>query len=88
MNERSSLLEFPCWFPVKAVGESIADFDACVVAVIRRHVADVQEGAVSVRASKAGRYTAVTVMIRADSQQQLDAIYQDLSACPQVLMAL
>lgn len=87
-NERPALLEFPCWFPVKAVGTAMVDFDAQVVAIIRRHVADLHEGAVSVRASKTGRYTAVTVLIRADSQQQLDAIYQDLSACPDILMAL
>lgn len=85
---RLDLLEFPCDFPVKAFGQSGEDFDLTVVEIIRRHAPDLGEGAVSVRASREGRYQAVTVTIRATGQAQLDAIYQELGACDSVLMAL
>jgi putative lipoic acid-binding regulatory protein len=82
------LFEFPCQFPIKVMGKTSDDFDALVVEIIRRHVDDIKEGAVISRPSKAGNYTAVTVMIEATSRAQLDAIYQGLTANPAVLMAL
>lgn len=88
MSEQESLLEFPCQFAIKAMGKSRDDFDAIVVEIVRRHVEDIREGAVTSRPSKAGTYVSVTVMIEATSRAQLDAIYQSLSDHPDVLMAL
>ncbi len=88
MSEQESLLEFPCQFAIKAMGKSRDDFDAIVVEIVRRHVGDIREGAVTSRPSKAGTYTAVTVVIEATSREQLDAIYQGLTDHPDVLMAL
>lgn len=88
MSETDSLLEFPCTFAIKAMGKSRDDFDAMVVEIVRRHVDDLHEGAVTCRPSKAGTYTSVTVTIQATSRAQLDAIYQGLSDCPDILMAL
>jgi putative lipoic acid-binding regulatory protein len=88
MTETESLLVFPCEFPIKAMGKNSDDFDLIVVEIIRRHVDDIKEGAVTSRPSKAGSYTAVTVMIEATSREQLDAIYQDLTDSTDVLMAL
>jgi putative lipoic acid-binding regulatory protein len=88
MSEAESLLEFPCQFPIKAMGKHSDDFDAIVVEIVRRHVPDILEGAVTTRPSKGGNYLSVTVMIEAHSREQLDAIYMGLTACPDVLMAL
>ena len=62
--------------------------EGVIVEIVRRHVTDIHEGAVTTRPSKDGNYLAVTVTIEASSKQQLDAIYQDLSDHPLVLMAL
>ncbi len=88
MSREEGLLTFPCDFPVKVVGWHAEDFDALVVSLVRRHAPDLGEGAVRVRASRGGRYLAVTVTVRATSREQLDAIYRELTACPRVLMAL
>ncbi len=88
MTDTESLIEFPCRFPIKAMGKSSEHFDALIVEIIRRHVGDLSEGAVSSRPSSNGVYTSVTVVIHAESRGQLDAIYQDLTANPAVLMAL
>ncbi len=87
-SDQESLIEFPCNFPVKAMGLACDDFDAIVVSIIRRHVADLNEGAVKSRPSKNGKYISVTVTFEATSRSQLDAIYQDLTDHPQILMAL
>jgi uncharacterized protein len=88
MSENESLLEFPCAFSIKAMGLASDDFDAVVVEIVRRHVEDLHEGAVSTRPSSGGKYSAVTVTIQATSRMQLDAIYQALTDHPDVLMAL
>ena len=83
-----TLLEFPCAYPIKAMGESSADFDAVVVEIVRRHVQSLTENAVSSRQSSGGKFTSVTVTIEATSKAQLDAIYQDLTDHPQIKYAL
>lgn len=88
METEESLLKFPCEFPIKAMGEAVEDFDVLVVSLIRRHCPDLSEGSVKSRSSKGGRYLSVTVTIQAQSQEQLDRIYMDLTAEKRILMAL
>lgn len=83
-----TLLEFPCQFAIKAMGRNNFEFDLLVIELVRRHAPELHEQALTARPSKDGNYLAVTVIIQAASKQQLDAIYQDLSDHPQVLMAL
>jgi putative lipoic acid-binding regulatory protein len=87
---KETLLEFPCRFPIKAMGRSAPGFEAIVVQIMRKHAElwQGEERPVSSNPSSAGKYTAVTVVIEATSREQLDAIYQDLTDCPDVLMAL
>lgn len=86
--DRTSLLEFPCEFPIKAMGKSCDDYETTIVEIVRRHVPDLGEGAVQTRPSKNGNYTSITITVTARDQAQLDAIYIELSAHPMVIMAL
>jgi len=88
MSEEETLFEFPCQFPIKAMGKNSADFDATVVGIVRKHADDISEGAVKIRPSKGDKFLSVTVTIEASSKQQLDAIYQDLNDCSDVIMVL
>jgi putative lipoic acid-binding regulatory protein len=87
MSEET-LLEFPCRFAIKAMGKTTPELDLVVVEIVRRHSPDITEGAVKLRPSKGGNYTAVTVIIEAHSKQQLDNIYMDLSSHPLIMMVL
>ena len=87
-EEKQTLLEFPCRFPIKAMGLAEADFDALVVEIVRRHVPDLKESAVKTRSSSGGKYLSVTVTIEATSKLQLDAIYQALTDNERVPMSL
>ena len=82
-----SLMEFPCSFPIKAMGNAAEDFDSLVVELVRKHHSDVSEGAVKSRLSREGKYVSVTVTIEAQSREQLDNIYLELTAHERVLMA-
>lgn len=83
-----SALEFPCEFPIKAMGRADDNFDALVVGIIRKHTPDFSDSTVKSRLSKGGNYVSITVTINARSREQLDNIYLDLTANDLVLVAL
>lgn len=87
-EQRESLLEFPCDFPIKIMGKASEDFTEVVLEIVRPHVPDLAHARLAHNASKGGRYTAITLTIRATSQAQLDAIYYALTAHERVLVAL
>lgn len=88
LEEGETLLEFPCEFPVKAMGLTCDELEVAVIEIINRHVDNLPEGALRLRPSKNGKYTAITITITAHSKRQIDAIYIDLSACEHVTIAL
>lgn len=83
-----SLLVFPCQFPIKVMGLAGNNFDLLVVELVRRHVPDLSEGAVRSRLSREGKYVSITVTVNAQSREQLDNIYLELTGHERVLMAL
>ncbi|NOT86388.1 MAG: DUF493 domain-containing protein [Methylococcaceae bacterium] len=88
MDDETTLLEFPCQFPIKVMGKGDVEFELLVIELISEHIDNLDPSAVKRRPSKSGNYLAITVTIEAISKKQLDAIYQSLSAHPLVLMAL
>ena len=88
-NQNSpSLLEFPCRFPIKAMGRQRDGFEELIAGIVGNHAELWPGEEIRSTPSKAGRFVSVTAVIEARSQQQLDAIYQDLTDCVEVLMAL
>lgn len=85
---RDTLLEFPCRFPIKAMGRSGRGFAAIVTHIVRSHAELWPDEPVRSNESRNGNYVSVTLVVRATSQEQLDAIYQELTDSPDVLMAL
>jgi len=88
MTEQNNLWQFPCEFPIKAMGKATPEFEAFVLNIIRKHAPDLIESAIELRPSQNGNYLSITATIQAKSKTQLDAIYQELSASSLVLMAL
>ena len=87
-DQQETLLEFPCKFPIKAMGRSEEGFEAVVTAIVLTHAELYADVPVTVHPSSSGNYISVTVTIEASSKAQLDRIYQDLTDCEQVLVAL
>lgn len=79
---------FPTTYPLKVAGKNAVALEATVIEIVRRHVHDFDETTVTVRESKGGKYLAVSVTFTARSKPQLDAIYQDLTAHPDIVWAL
>ncbi len=83
-----TLFEFPCQFPIKAMGKNDSELEVVVIEIVSRHAPETHNHTVKSKSSKDGTYLSITVTIEASSKQQLDAIYQDLTDHPQVLYAL
>ena len=88
MSEEQTLLEFPCRFPIKAMGRNGDGFRSLVTASVLDHAYLFEGEEVAVNESGQGNFISVTVVIEAQSRAQLDRIYQGLTDCEQVLMAL
>ncbi|EXI91640.1 MAG: hypothetical protein AW12_01212 [Candidatus Accumulibacter sp. BA-94] len=88
VDERQSLLEFPCAFPLKIMGRAEDGFAQAVLEVVLRHAPDFDAATMEMRASSAGRYLGLTCTINATSREQLDLLYRELSAHPLVRLLL
>ena len=87
MTEESAI-EFPCEFPIKMMGRNTPEFRTTARALVEKHAGTVPDEAVQEALSRNDRFVSITVTITASSQQQLDAIYQDVTDHEDVLMAL
>jgi putative lipoic acid-binding regulatory protein len=84
----TSLLEFPCDFPLKVMGARHDDFVRTIVGVVQRHAPEFDGDSIETRISAKGGYLSLTCTIRAISRDQLDALYRELSAHPMVKVVL
>ena len=85
---RTTLLEFPCEFPIKIMGARVDDFAQVVLEVVLTHAPDFDAATMQMRPSAKGNYLAITCTVNATSQAQLDALYVELSSHPLVKVVL
>ena len=83
-----TLLEFPCDFPIKIMGRESPEFQALARTLVEKHTGPLNDDAIQSSLSRNGSFVSVTVTIVAQSQQQLDDIYREVTANEDVLMAL
>jgi len=88
MSEQDTLIEFPCDFPIKVMGEMHDNFAEIIVAEIRKQLPDFDSSRVEMRASSGGKYISLTCTVYVTSRPQLDNIYRALTAHPMVKITL
>ncbi len=86
--EQEQLLQFPCSFPIKVMGRDEGAFRDTVVKIVQKHAGEVSDGDIRIAPSRKGNFVSITITIQAESQQQLDDIYGDLTAYEDVLFSL
>ncbi len=83
-----SLIEYPCDFPIKAMGLASEDIEAIFTGIVRRHLPHQQGLQIKRKDSKNGKYISITIILEAQNREQLDNVYRELSAHDKILMAL
>lgn len=83
-----ALFKFPCDFPLKVMGRHTDDFRSLVVGIVQKHAGPVEPSRIEERPSKDGNYLSVTCTFSAQSREQLDKLYMELTSCERVMIVL
>ncbi len=87
MRTNDDLIKFPCSFPIKVMGLNSEAFTSAVLAIFRKHL-QLAEFTYSSRLSSSGKYLSMTITFIAESQNQLNAVYEELNSHELVVMTL
>ena len=87
-TEKTTLLEFPCEFPLKIMGKHADEFAQTVTQVVQQFAPDFDPDTMELRPSSTGKYMGLTCTIIATSQAQLDDVYRALTSHPMVSVVL
>lgn len=85
---QETLIEFPCDFPIKVMGETHVDFASEIIFAIQQLVSDFDASRVEMRGSSGGKYISLTCTVTVYSKPQLDDIYRALTSHPMVKVVL
>ena len=80
--------EFPCEYPVKAMGPNTTEFVEKITELVKQHAPEVSANSINTRASSSGKYQSVTVLVYALSKDHLISIYQDINGLDEVKWTL
>lgn len=88
MAQPASPIGYPSAFPIKVMGVNVEGFAQAMIEVARRFDPALDADAVTTRLSAGGKYLGVTLTVTATSREQLDALYESLTAHPMVKVVL
>lgn len=83
-----TLIEFPCDFPIKVMGETSDNFTNEMIRTIQAVLPSFDVSKIEMRGSTGGKYISLTCTVYVSSKVQLDDVYRALSAHPMVKFAL
>ena len=82
------LIDFPSRYPLKVFGHDNEEFESIVVELVKVRCPQAEHIEVSKRASKGGKYIALTLTFTVYSHEQIKDIYRDLHESQHVVMSL
>ena len=78
-EERPSLLEFPCQFPIKVMGRTELEFDLLVIEIIRQHVNNLAADAIKTRSSKSKTFVSVSFTIFRSELYEINRRFREIT---------
>lgn len=88
MSDTESLLQFPCDVPVKVFGRNEGPFRRAALSIVERHFGEAGTENVTEQLSRRESYASLTIVVRAESREQIDALYRELTSNADILMVL
>ena len=83
-----TLIELPCDFPIKVMGETHTDFTHEIIKTIQDVLPSFDASRIEMRGSSGGKYISLTCTVYVSSKPQLDNIYRALTSHPMVKVTL
>jgi putative lipoic acid-binding regulatory protein len=87
-NQQETLIEFPCEFPIKVMGETHDMFSMEIIKTIQQYEATFDASKIALKGSSGGKYTSLTCTCYVESRTQLDNIYRALTSHTMVKFVL
>ena len=78
-SPKEPLINFPCYFSIKVIGDAVEDFSDVVLKSINKYDVLFDSSCIEMKGSSAGKYISLTCTVFVLSQKQLDNIYRELS---------
>jgi uncharacterized protein len=85
---KAPVLEFPCAYPLKIMGQASPVFTEQVLAVCSQEAPGFDRELVRILPSSKGRFVSVHVVIQAQGPEHIERLYQALKALPDLKMVL
>ncbi|MER1966774.1 DUF493 family protein [Castellaniella sp. GW247-6E4] len=83
-----SLIVYPCDFPIKVMGRAHEDFARVMAEVVLGFDPAFDAATIEIRPSSRGNYVGLTLTVRVESREQLDALYRALHGHEMVSVVL
>ncbi len=87
-ESQETLIEFPCDFPIKVMGETHVNFTDEIIKTIQKQLPTFDASKIEMRGSSGGKYISLTCTVSVESKPQLDNIYRALTSHPMVKVTL
>jgi uncharacterized protein len=87
-DSSETLIEFPCDFPIKIMGETQPDFSTEIIKTIQALIPSFDASSIEMRGSSGGKYISLTCNVHVTSKPQLDDIYRALTSHKMVKVVL
>ena len=88
IQNKETLFEFPCEFPIKIMANPEKETTQFILGVFEKYVPEYDKIDFKVKESKTGKYISITAIFNAESKEQLDNIYKEISGYSEVHMVL
>lgn len=88
MTDNQTLMQFPCDFPIKIIGNNTTNFLGEITRIIQKHYPNILESTINCQPSQNNNYLAIRVTLHVLDQPSLDALYQELTQHPDIKMVL
>jgi len=88
MEENIPKIEFPCDYPIKAIGVNHIDLKTLVLDIVREHAPDLDDSRVELNPSRNGTFVSVRFSIMATGESQLKCIHEALIASEHIKMVI
>lgn len=73
-------LKFPCDFPISVMGLNVPEYKEKIFAILKKHVPELEENNLQTAFSANKKYCSLKTRFTAQSREQMDELYRELTA--------
>lgn len=73
-------LQFPCDFPISVMGLNVPEYEGEIFAILKKHVPEVEKKDLKKAYSANKKYCSLKTHFTAQSREQMDELYKELTA--------